>query len=167
MMCVMDTRPALLAAVFALSTPALAQSPAARSASVDVTLTTEAGPITVRLDALHAPLSTANFLRYVDQRRLDNIGFYRVMRLPRSARDQDRLILQMVAIAFYRPAFTNPAEPRAGRRPHAGTQGLSGRASHWQARRSLDRTYPAAGRRPVRSLDDDLARSREGTRWAT
>ncbi|CAM3136454.1 hypothetical protein SPAN111604_05705 [Sphingomonas antarctica] len=47
-----------------------------------VALNTEAGTIVLELDAKHAPISTANFLRYVDQRRFDGIVFYRVMRLP-------------------------------------------------------------------------------------
>jgi peptidyl-prolyl cis-trans isomerase A (cyclophilin A) len=49
---------------------------------VRVVLTTEYGPIEVELDAKRAPLSSANFLRYVDQRRFDGIVFYRAMKLP-------------------------------------------------------------------------------------
>lgn len=51
-------------------------------APVRVTITTTAGPITVALDAAHAPGSTANFLRYVDAKRFDGIAFYRAMTLP-------------------------------------------------------------------------------------
>lgn len=47
-----------------------------------VALNTEVGMIVLELDAKHAPISTVNFLRYVDQRRFDGIVFYRVMRLP-------------------------------------------------------------------------------------
>lgn len=50
--------------------------------TVRVALTTEVGTITIDLDHKHAPISTANFVRYVDQKRLDGIVFYRVMRLP-------------------------------------------------------------------------------------
>ncbi len=49
---------------------------------VRVVLTTEYGVIEVELDAKRAPISSANFLRYVDQRRFDGIVFYRAMKLP-------------------------------------------------------------------------------------
>lgn len=49
---------------------------------VRVVLTTEYGPIEIELDAKRAPISSANFLRYVDQRRFDGIVFYRAMKLP-------------------------------------------------------------------------------------
>ena len=59
------------------------QAPAqtASPAEVQVTLTTEKGPIVLALDAVRAPVTTANFLRYVDQKRFDGIVFYRAMRL--------------------------------------------------------------------------------------
>ena len=44
---------------------------------VRVRLTTSAGAITVDLDRAHAPLTTANFLKYVDQHRFDGTTFYR------------------------------------------------------------------------------------------
>lgn len=49
---------------------------------VYVALTTSAGVITLDLDKTHAPLTTANFLKYVDSRRLDGAVFYRAMHLP-------------------------------------------------------------------------------------
>lgn len=61
---------AILAAVAA--TPAAAQ---------DVVLETTAGDIVVYVDAEHAPVTGANFLRYVDEKRLDGTVFYRAMRL--------------------------------------------------------------------------------------
>jgi peptidyl-prolyl cis-trans isomerase A (cyclophilin A) len=45
-----------------------------------VRLDTAAGAITLALDARHAPVTTANFLRYVDDGRFDGIGVYRVAR---------------------------------------------------------------------------------------
>ena len=45
--------------------------------SVRVRLDTQAGPITLALDARHAPRTTANFLQYVDDGRLDGTSFYR------------------------------------------------------------------------------------------
>ncbi len=49
--------------------------------TVRVALATEMGTITIDLDGKHAPVSTRNFLRYVDGKRFDGIVFYRVMRL--------------------------------------------------------------------------------------
>lgn len=46
-----------------------------------VVLTTEMGTIELALDGAHAPISTANFLRYVDSKRFDGITFYRAMHL--------------------------------------------------------------------------------------
>lgn len=48
---------------------------------VRVVLTTAAGPITLEVDREHAPITAANFLRYVDQKRLDGTVFYRSMKL--------------------------------------------------------------------------------------
>ncbi|WP_374414920.1 peptidylprolyl isomerase [Novosphingobium colocasiae] len=49
---------------------------------VYVTLTTSAGAITLALDKTHAPLTTANFLKYVDSKRMDGAPFYRAMHVP-------------------------------------------------------------------------------------
>jgi peptidyl-prolyl cis-trans isomerase A (cyclophilin A) len=49
---------------------------------VRVRLETEAGPILLALDARRAPVTTANFLAYVDQRRFDGTNFYRAARTP-------------------------------------------------------------------------------------
>jgi len=46
-----------------------------------VAITTEIGTIELALDGAHAPVSTANFLHYVDTRRFDGITFYRAMHL--------------------------------------------------------------------------------------
>lgn len=48
---------------------------------VRVSLATPEGAIVLALDRGRAPVSTANFLRYVDQRRLDGTAFYRAMKL--------------------------------------------------------------------------------------
>ena len=47
-----------------------------------VAITTEMGVITLELDGRHAPVSTANFLHYVDTKRYDGMVFYRSMHLP-------------------------------------------------------------------------------------
>lgn len=72
-----------------LAAPAAAQTPPPAAppgpAPVRVTLTTSEGPIVVELDRARAPVTTANFLRYVDAKRFDGINFYRAMRLPWNA----------------------------------------------------------------------------------
>jgi peptidyl-prolyl cis-trans isomerase A (cyclophilin A) len=56
----------------------LAQTPPARPR---VILTTGDGPITLELANDKAPLTCANFLRYVDAKRLDKTRFYRAMKI--------------------------------------------------------------------------------------
>ncbi|KQN94096.1 peptidylprolyl isomerase [Sphingomonas sp. Leaf231] len=46
-----------------------------------VVLTTEAGPIVIGVDSRAAPVTAANFLKYVDGRKLDGIGFYRAVKV--------------------------------------------------------------------------------------
>jgi len=58
-----------------------AAAPVAKPDTVNVAMNTDLGTITLELDAKRAPVTTANFLRYVDQRRFDGTVFYRVMRL--------------------------------------------------------------------------------------
>lgn len=52
-------------------------TPASLPDTVRVTLTTDAGAIVVALDARRAPVTTANFVRYVDAGRFDGTFFYR------------------------------------------------------------------------------------------
>jgi peptidyl-prolyl cis-trans isomerase A (cyclophilin A) len=47
---------------------------------VRVRIVTTLGPIVIALDAKRAPKTTANFLAYVDDKRLDNTSFYRSAR---------------------------------------------------------------------------------------
>ena len=72
----------VLALLWLVAAPAFSQ-PAAEMvpAPVRVRLETGAGPIVLELDAPKAPITTANFLRYVDQKRFDGVVFYRAMRL--------------------------------------------------------------------------------------
>ena len=55
-------------------------APAVAQPAVRVTLETSAGTIVVEVDTARAPITAANFLRYVDARRLDGTEFYRAMR---------------------------------------------------------------------------------------
>lgn len=48
--------------------------------TVRIRLDTEAGPILLALDHKRAPVTAANFVRYVDQRRFDGSFFYRAAR---------------------------------------------------------------------------------------
>ena len=52
---------------------------------VRVRLETDAGPILLELDHRHAPITTENFIRYVDNRRFDGTVFYRTSHTPRDA----------------------------------------------------------------------------------
>ena len=72
---------ALLMLVFATPLAAQQTPPPAAPAPVRVTITTSAGPIVVALDRAHAPVTTANFLRYVDAKRFDGTTFYRAMKI--------------------------------------------------------------------------------------
>lgn len=48
---------------------------------VYVAMVTSQGTILLALDKTHAPLTTANFLKYVDAKKLDGTTFYRAMHL--------------------------------------------------------------------------------------
>ena len=76
----------LLAGIaLALATPAGAQTLGKPAPGiVRVRLNTAMGPIILALDARHAPRSTANFLAYVDDGRLDGTYFYRSARAANS-----------------------------------------------------------------------------------
>ena len=64
-----------------LTQPALAQTAETPAASeVKVALDTSAGRIVLALDPVHAPVTTANFLKYVDGGRLNGESFYRAMK---------------------------------------------------------------------------------------
>jgi peptidyl-prolyl cis-trans isomerase A (cyclophilin A) len=63
--------------------PLAAPAPERRYETVRVTMVTALGPIILELESERAPLTTANFLRYIDQRRLDGTTFYRAMDLGR------------------------------------------------------------------------------------
>jgi peptidyl-prolyl cis-trans isomerase A (cyclophilin A) len=75
--CRMLNRIALLLA--AVAAPALTQTPSANPDLVPVEIDTSLGKIVVALDAKHVPLTTANFLRYVDAHKFDGESFYRAM----------------------------------------------------------------------------------------
>src|SRR5699024_8165871 len=75
---------ALPAPLFAQAASAPAPPAAAQADLVPVALETSLGRIVVAVDSTHAPLTAANFLRYVDTHRLDGETFYRAMHSPTS-----------------------------------------------------------------------------------
>lgn len=70
--------PAIVAAAVA---PA-ASAPAPAFRTTRVRLTTAEGPILIAVETERAPLTAANFLRYVDRRKLDGASFYRALGFP-------------------------------------------------------------------------------------
>jgi peptidyl-prolyl cis-trans isomerase A (cyclophilin A) len=90
MLALMHIRIAL--ALAALAAPAVAQTappppeaPAPNEDLVPVAIDTSLGRIVIALDRGRAPITTANFLRYVDAHRLDGETFYRAMHMPDAA----------------------------------------------------------------------------------
>ena len=84
----------------ALSAPVLAQDvPPAPAVAVRVILETSAGSILVETDP-RAPITAANFLRYVDEGRFNGTDFYRGMELGAGTgvvgpKDTDAAVLRM------------------------------------------------------------------------
>lgn len=72
---------ALASAAFAQDASAPQPSPADEPETALVVLETTMGDITVAIETERAPITAANFLRYVDEDRFDGIVFYRAMRL--------------------------------------------------------------------------------------
>ncbi|CAL1691665.1 Peptidyl-prolyl cis-trans isomerase A [Brevundimonas subvibrioides] len=73
-------RRAILGLAVALVWPALAMAQDAAVAPLPrVALETSAGRIVIEVETLKAPITAANFLRYVDEHRLDGTTFYRAM----------------------------------------------------------------------------------------
>lgn len=63
------------------STVPAAAAPAPKPATVRVSLQTSAGPILLEIESQRAPVTSRNFLRYVDQKKLDGIAFYRASKV--------------------------------------------------------------------------------------
>lgn len=76
------TRRLLVLLFLAFCWPTFAQPPATvQPATTRVILQTAQGNIVLELETRRAPVTAANFLRYVDARRLDGTEFYRAMRM--------------------------------------------------------------------------------------
>ena len=82
-----------LACIAAFSAPGLAQAPTAASPAAEapaqapqedlipVAFETGMGRIVIALDRGRAPVTTANFLRYIDAKRFDGESFYRALKM--------------------------------------------------------------------------------------
>jgi peptidyl-prolyl cis-trans isomerase A (cyclophilin A) len=70
---------AVAAPTFAQATSVDLAKPPVTSDMVPVAIDTSLGRIVVALDRLHAPLTTNNFLKYVDAHKYDGESFYRAM----------------------------------------------------------------------------------------
>ena len=73
---------AIAAPVVAQTAAPLTEAPAPKDDLVPVAIDTSLGRIVVALDREHAPITTANFLHYVDTHRFDGQNFYRAMHMP-------------------------------------------------------------------------------------
>ena len=62
-----------------LTASLLCSGASAQDALPRVALETTAGRITLEIETVKAPVTAANFLRYVDEHRLDGVTFYRAM----------------------------------------------------------------------------------------
>ena len=90
------TRRDLLALAAALcASPAFAQNAGAEAgfATTPVILTTPLGPIVLALETQRAPVTSANFLRYVDRKLYDGASFYRASR-PKGSTTDDRGLVE-------------------------------------------------------------------------
>jgi peptidyl-prolyl cis-trans isomerase A (cyclophilin A) len=70
------------APLLAQTPPPPVAAPAPKPATVLVRIVTSEGPILLELEKEKAPVTTANFLKYVDLKRYDGISFYRAVAVP-------------------------------------------------------------------------------------
>jgi peptidyl-prolyl cis-trans isomerase A (cyclophilin A) len=67
--------------------PVVSEAPAVAAhvpETAKVAMQTSLGPILLVIEKERAPVSASNFLRYVDQKRFDGIGFYRAFKIGES-----------------------------------------------------------------------------------
>ena len=81
----------------------------AQSAGVDVVITTSSGDIRVNVDTVRAPVTAANFLRYVDGDLYADGAFFRTVRAGNQPEDSVRIaVVQGGASSDNRDAFFDP-----------------------------------------------------------
>lgn len=88
-----------------------------------VVLTTGHGVVTLELEAARAPLTTANFLRYVAGRKYDGGSFFRAARR-RSAPKEGSIVAGLAPRAQPYPAISHESTTRTGLKHKAGTVSL-------------------------------------------
>jgi len=106
----MSIRFLVAALVAAASAPALSQPTSVPTDEIPVAIDTSAGRIVVALDKTHAPVTTANFLHYVDTHRFDGETFYRAMHQP-GGKETDGLIqggVRSSSLKLYPPIKHEP-----------------------------------------------------------
>ena len=99
-----------------------AEAPATAAQTVKVALDTTAGRIVLELDEARAPITTANFLRYVDAGRFNGESFYRSMKFG------DGGIVQAGITSDARklyPAIEHAPESKTGIKHVAGTVSMA------------------------------------------
>ena len=122
----MTYRIAAAALLAAISAPLLAQvtpadlkgTPVANSDVVPVAIDTSLGRIVIGLDRLHAPLTTGNFLAYVDAHKYDGESIFRAMPYDDGgliqggiSSDARKLTKPVAFESTDRPGFRTPPEP--------------------------------------------------------
>jgi cyclophilin family peptidyl-prolyl cis-trans isomerase len=80
---VVDVPPPTPESLADTSTARPGKRPFPDAASVSVVITTNLGPIILALETERAPVTAANFLRYVDEKRFDGTTFYRAVNYQR------------------------------------------------------------------------------------
>ena len=83
---------ALAAAVAAPRAFAQTPAPAPPTETTPIALTTPLGRIVIALETKHAPITSANFLKYVDRKLYDGARFYRASRPPNATSDDYGLV---------------------------------------------------------------------------
>lgn len=93
-----------------------------------VRLVTDLGDIVLQLDTRHAPRTTANFLRYVDEGRYEGATFYRVVRPDNQPRDSIRIEVIQGGLGFREDGRRLPPIPHETTR-ETGLRHLDGTVS--------------------------------------
>ena len=95
-------------------------------ASLFVRIDTTAGAMTLQLDPVHAPISTAAFMRCVDSGKYNGTTFYRIVRPGNQSPHRPIQVIQGGLNADRDPFGTIPLEPTSltGLRNLAGTIGV-------------------------------------------
>ncbi|MFW2831709.1 peptidylprolyl isomerase [Sphingomonas sp. ID0503] len=111
-----------------------------------VRMVTSAGAIVIELEAKRAPITTANFLRYVDAKRFDGRQFYRAAR---SKRDPKRGFVQGGIQRNYRLMFEPIKMERTDETGIKHTDGTISMAHGWSPDSALGDFFISVGPLPI------------------